>query len=160
MSIRAGSTRVARQIVRHFEIPEFLCPILRNRSTFQRELPSCRHQILRSPRQRFVHAETSTSNEKSAVVNAYNGQRKLPQQCPGCGAFSQTIGKEEPGFYSLSRKSVKEYLGDRQAQKASEEEEIIKASLQNVDGEIAESLGLDKPASCKNEKLNPQRKPH
>ncbi|KAL8716743.1 MAG: hypothetical protein Q9225_005949, partial [Loekoesia sp. 1 TL-2023] len=35
----------------------------------------------------------------------------LPQSCPGCGAFTQGVGtQEEAGFYSSSRKSVKNFI--------------------------------------------------
>ena len=31
----------------------------------------------------------------------------LPKSCPGCGAFTQAISFDQPGFYSTHRKSVK-----------------------------------------------------
>jgi hypothetical protein len=32
----------------------------------------------------------------------------LPVCCPGCGAFSQVIDPDQPGYYSKSRKSRKQ----------------------------------------------------
>lgn len=34
----------------------------------------------------------------------------LPVCCPGCGAFSQTIEPNEPGYYSLGRKQTRQLL--------------------------------------------------
>ncbi|EEH09179.1 conserved hypothetical protein [Histoplasma capsulatum G186AR] len=34
----------------------------------------------------------------------------LPLSCPGCGAFTQWLTPEEAGYYSVNRKSVKEYI--------------------------------------------------
>lgn len=36
--------------------------------------------------------------------------KNLPQSCPGCGALSQEIDSGEAGYYSRSRKAVKNYL--------------------------------------------------
>lgn len=37
----------------------------------------------------------------------------LPTCCPGCGAFSQTIEPNEPGYYSKSRKQTRKLLASR-----------------------------------------------
>jgi hypothetical protein len=56
----------------------------------------------------------------------------LPQQCAGCGALSQTVDKEAPGFYTPTRKSIRQYLGGSSSPKKSEEDEIVKAALENA----------------------------
>lgn len=37
----------------------------------------------------------------------------LPVCCPGCGAFSQTVEANEPGYYGTSRKSIRKLLAAR-----------------------------------------------
>jgi hypothetical protein len=34
----------------------------------------------------------------------------LPVCCPGCGAFSQTVEPDEPGYYNTSRKQTRKLL--------------------------------------------------
>lgn len=34
----------------------------------------------------------------------------LPLSCPGCGGLTQWVNRDEAGFYSVSRKSVKAFL--------------------------------------------------
>lgn len=38
----------------------------------------------------------------------------LPVCCPGCGAFSQTVEPDEPGYYGASRKQTRKLLVSRQ----------------------------------------------
>ncbi|TAQ89120.1 hypothetical protein B7494_g2516 [Chlorociboria aeruginascens] len=68
---------------------------------------------------------------------------KLPTQCSGCGALSQAVDKEQPGFYSLTRRSVKDYLGAVPNVKTSAVDEIIKNTVENMDAELLKSLGLN-----------------
>lgn len=75
---------------------------------------------------------------------------RLPLQCAGCGGLSQTSFELEPGFYSLSRKSVKAYLEDPSETKgvgSAEEEDIVNAALNNASPELLQSLGLGQPSS-------------
>lgn len=37
----------------------------------------------------------------------------LPLCCPGCGAFSQTVEANEPGYYGTSRKQIRKLLAVR-----------------------------------------------
>lgn len=37
----------------------------------------------------------------------------LPVCCPGCGAFSQTVEANEPGYYGTSRKQIRKLLAVR-----------------------------------------------
>ncbi|KAJ5231043.1 hypothetical protein N7489_011751 [Penicillium chrysogenum] len=46
----------------------------------------------------------------------------LPVCCPGCGAFSQTVEENEPGYYGTSRKQIRKLLA---ARKEAIEHEII-----------------------------------
>lgn len=40
----------------------------------------------------------------------------LPTCCPGCGAYTQTIDAQEPGYYSQSRKQTRKLLALRKAE--------------------------------------------
>lgn len=39
-------------------------------------------------------------------------QNVLPLCCPGCGAFSQTVNPNEPGYYSKTRKKTRKRLAE------------------------------------------------
>jgi hypothetical protein len=49
----------------------------------------------------------------------------LPVCCPGCGAFSQTVEENEPGYYGTSRKQIRKLLAVR---KEAIEHKIIQQS--------------------------------
>jgi bifunctional DNA-binding transcriptional regulator/antitoxin component of YhaV-PrlF toxin-antitoxin module len=73
--------------------------------------------------------------------------RRLPLQCTGCGAFTQTADPDQAGYYNLGRKAVREYLGlsERRASKAdvvSEEDRVVQEALKNLPTEELEALGL------------------
>lgn len=77
-------------------------------------------------------AVTPTLNHSSTINQRHNQSRKfttsrpqkaeteienlidvLPICCPGCGAFSQTIEPNEPGYYSASRKQTRKLLASK-----------------------------------------------
>ncbi|KAL5045238.1 hypothetical protein BDW71DRAFT_184534 [Aspergillus fruticulosus] len=74
-------------------------------------------------------------------------QAVLPLCCPGCGAYSQTVEPNEPGYYSKTRKQTRKLLSDAQKeslgepatqdavftiQKAVEEAEIAPKPRRNI----------------------------
>lgn len=68
--------------------------------------------------------------------------RKLPVQCAGCGALSQTAVPDEPGYFNLDRKAVKAYLGLlKEEHRQSSDDGILRDALQNR-GDLLERLGL------------------
>ena len=67
----------------------------------------------------------------------------LPICCPGCGAFSQTIEPEEPGYYSRSRKQTRKLLALRKTEAEGASEVGVKDSL-DID-ELAEEPAVPKP---------------
>lgn len=138
------------------EIPTFLCPLLA-RSLYPSKL--IHNQPRKSVRiqRRFVQSQAEVEveddvqdiSENTSIASA-QALTKLPSQCAGCGASSQTTIEDEPGFYSLTRRSVKEYLGtsySAKRKKASAEDEVVKNTLENVDTTILQTLGMEKPAS-------------
>ncbi|KAJ5779704.1 hypothetical protein N7457_007424 [Penicillium paradoxum] len=52
----------------------------------------------------------------------------LPVCCPGCGAFSQTVEANEPGYYGTSRKSIRRLLAARKGATESKDEAVKKAA--------------------------------
>jgi hypothetical protein len=150
MSICQGSAKIARKIVRNIEVPvvdlpAFLCPgILKFARQPASQLSRCtvrqRQHPSRTSQRRLIHTTVSNVAEKIRP-NLKVGLEKLPQQCPGCGALSQLIEKDDPGFYTLTRRGVKEYLGALSAHEISQEDVIVKAAVENA-GSAAESLNL------------------
>ena len=69
----------------------------------------------------------------------------MPSQCAGCGALSQTILKDEAGFYTLTRRSVKDYTAAAAPQE-SKEDTIVKAALDNASGVGLELGDFTKPS--------------
>lgn len=149
MSTCARSARLFQRLTRlsHIpsaDLPTFLCPgILR---IAQLQTSRC------PPKQRQFHSQSprlieSTVHDVPEVQSdLLLGEQYLPSQCAGCGALSQTILKDEAGFYTLTRRSVKEYTAAAAPQE-SKEDTIVKAALENASGTGLELRDFSKP--CK-----------
>jgi hypothetical protein len=131
MSVRAGSVRIAcrtrcRVPVPVADLPVFLCPGL----IAAPRAPHQRRQLHSTPG-RAVLAISTTSQLPKRIESSSQGASitKLPLQCPGCGALSQTIDKDAPGYYNLKRRSVSAYLKGEPTSRESEEDSIIEKSL-------------------------------
>lgn len=75
---------------------------------------------------RFLQSEAS----KQILVDS------LPVCCPGCGAFSQTIEPDEPGYYGKSRKQRrKPSKKDNTEQQTTESGDLTVLSTQDIPGE-------------------------
>jgi hypothetical protein len=133
----SGSLRLAGRVLRRVEIPVadlpvFLCPgILRFPS-----LPTVRTQERQPHRfqvsqQRHITSVTSIATTDSPKILAPLLE-KLPQQCPGCGALSQTADQVAPGFYTPTRRSIRKYLEEGSSSRRFAENEIVKAALENA----------------------------
>ncbi|GLI75897.1 mitochondrial ribosome small subunit bioproteinsis protein [Penicillium ochrochloron] len=55
----------------------------------------------------------SSSRQLKEQANIETLTDVLPICCPGCGAFSQTIEPDEPGYYSASRKQTRKLLASK-----------------------------------------------
>lgn len=134
----SGSIRLAGKVVRQVgipvaDLPVFLCPgILRfpSPSTAPQPVEHRPHRF-RASQQRNITAFTSVPSAASPKILAPLLE-KLPQQCPGCGALSQTADQEAPGFYTPTRKSIRIYLEGGSSSRNSAEDEIVKAALENA----------------------------
>lgn len=62
------------------------------------------------PASHFTQKEATKEADEHAQTHPTKSVRTLPQSCPGCGALSQEIDSGEAGYYSRSRKAVKNYL--------------------------------------------------
>lgn len=148
----SGSLRLAGKIVRQVgipvaDLPVFLCPGILRFSNLQ---PKQRHQGTRRPlihsQQRHL-ASTAPNPPKSLPKDHVSLLERLPQQCAGCGALSQTVDQDAAGFFTPTRKSIREYLGIRPSSKnRSAENKIVQEALENA-GSIEVGFDLeDSPA--------------
>ncbi|ERF70490.1 hypothetical protein EPUS_07346 [Endocarpon pusillum Z07020] len=79
-------------------------------------------------------AETSFSSWEPFRSPAYAPTNRapaslghLPVSCPGCGALTQEVNADEAGFYTRSRKSVKDYIRLAKRVRAVSEHEVVRA---------------------------------
>ncbi|KAK4121774.1 hypothetical protein N657DRAFT_647256 [Parathielavia appendiculata] len=136
------------------ELPLYLCPAFRSLS---REPFAGRRQC-NAPRiqARRLHTQPTevTSTESSPLTK--QPTKTLPLQCHGCGALSQTTVPNEAGYYDVSRKVVRQYLGlleEKEHKRASDPDQIIQKTLQAVDVDALERQGINLRA------LLPERAP-
>lgn len=140
-----GSSRLLRGLARQAsipaaDIPAFLCPGLLSIPRGQPSKFCCRTSRLASHQtRRFLNSATPNISVTAPVKQqALLAHASLPKQCSGCGALSQTVLENEPGYYKVTRKSVREWI---EAGRESPEDAIVKAALENA-GELASSLDL------------------
>ncbi|KAJ5570571.1 uncharacterized protein N7459_010001 [Penicillium hispanicum] len=62
---------------------------------------------------RNTHRSLSTTRLQSQLATTQDLTDVLPVCCPGCGAFTQTVEPNEPGFYSKSRKQTRKLLASK-----------------------------------------------
>jgi hypothetical protein len=153
MSLRTGGKRLARRVLNQVEfsfvdIPAFLCPgfitTSRNRVSYtylqQRKLHAVRDGTS------LLHLNSSEYPARITTSRVTASINRLPPQCSGCGALSQTIDKDEPGYFDLKRKSVKQYLAGTPGVTTLEEDTIFEQALQRAtenDPQLASQLGLN-----------------
>jgi len=150
MSACARSARLAQRLTRQSHIPSadlpaFLCPgVLRlGHVPVQTSRRAPTPRLFRSQPPRFISSSVLDAPEVQPQVLLE--QQCLPSQCAGCGALSQIALKDEPGFYTLTRRSVKEYT-TATAPQESREDAIIKAALENASGAGLDLGDFSKPS--------------
>lgn len=74
-------------------------PMIKNSSLIDRSRKQCRN--------------FSSSRPQRTQADIENLTDVLPTCCPGCGAFSQTIEPNEPGYYSAGRKQTRKLLASK-----------------------------------------------
>jgi hypothetical protein len=74
-----------------------------------------------------------TGPETIQVSKSHSASALLPVSCPGCGALTQWVEPDEPGFYTISRRSIKSFLRDASPQPARNDE--LESNLQDSEGQ-------------------------
>jgi hypothetical protein len=99
-SLRYGSNSCPRRLM-YSICPRYRAatPVINNSSLVDRSRNQCR--------------TFSSSRQLKDQPNIENLTDVLPTCCPGCGAFSQTIEPDEPGYYSASRKQTRKLLASK-----------------------------------------------
>jgi hypothetical protein len=158
MSVCAVRVRLRGMLKSHAvpiaEIPAFLCPGLLNTTNLSARNTHWKHSQVSSPRpsQRFLTTQTEDSSGARTPdqIGAdaryeYFAHSTLPKACPGCGALSQSVLQDEPGYYNITRKSVRKYVSGTAGtgEAAAVEEEIIRNALANA-GNIVAGLHFGK----------------
>lgn len=97
-----------------------LCPFSRIRA-----FPAVANPVARAAiKTPYVHHRTFSTNP----VHHHEATNRdivdiLPVFCPGCGALSQTVEPEEPGYYSKTRKQTRKLLRKEHAAQSTSAEE-------------------------------------
>lgn len=128
------------------DIPHFLCPAILPSRTFRRQIVTNTPRSNLRPRTQFrcLHAEAHSTPAIEPYLDSHplEAISHLPGQCSGCGALSQTSDPAEPGFYTLTRKSVQ--INDKHKSGATHvkpiDETALEAAAEKVDASILESL--------------------
>ncbi|KAI4869070.1 hypothetical protein F4820DRAFT_407904 [Hypoxylon rubiginosum] len=136
---------------RGVELPLFLCPSINLASRSQR-LGAVASSSRIQPSQwgvqrRCLHVEADVPTEpilspSSTTPQSYPIQR-LPKQCRGCGALSQTSFPNQPGYFDLSRKAVRNYLHPQTADRSRHEDKIYEDALKQFDHKELQAKGVD-----------------
>ncbi|RGP59962.1 hypothetical protein FSPOR_10958 [Fusarium sporotrichioides] len=136
-------------------VPLFLCPAVGAPSRVYR---TPRATPLQTPvyTRRFNHAQATTtqetpvepveSAETPSLFNPEVPRRKLPLNCTGCGAFTQTNDPQLLGYFDPESKRVKKWLNPRayeRQQAPTQEDEVVGEVLKILDRSQMEALGMD-----------------
>ncbi|KAK0732619.1 hypothetical protein B0T21DRAFT_369317 [Apiosordaria backusii] len=156
------------------ELPLYLCPAFRSLSTVAnapRSRPSIPHLHQNAPCQfrqlRRLHEQPDTiehtEDAPDTIVPLNEAPKKtLPPQCTGCGALSQTAVPDEPGYYDLSRKSVRQYLRLEETEgvvrpSKAQQEDIVKQALSGLDLDALAKSGIDLKSLLPRERYVPEK---
>ena len=121
-------------------VPRCICPVL---TTYSSWIPRSRRQVL-SIQKRRQHVETAAATTHDLPTSQQ--LLDLPRSCPGCGAFTQAVSPDQPGFYSTNRKSVKAFIARHEQNSKhvkSEESEAFDRIVGSADSTLLSQLGLD-----------------
>ncbi|KAH9883955.1 hypothetical protein F4778DRAFT_764661 [Xylariomycetidae sp. FL2044] len=135
------------------DLPQFLCPSVNLAVHSYRSRPVASRIQTRTPswnaHRRCLHLQADASkNSPEPMPNQPPGPKvvkRLPKQCTGCGALSQTSYSNQPGYYDLSRKAVRRFLGaeDEVEEESRREDEIYENALKHFSPQDLEKHGVD-----------------
>ncbi|KAK3985809.1 hypothetical protein QBC44DRAFT_334430 [Cladorrhinum sp. PSN332] len=129
------------------ELPLYLCPAFRSLSVNNTRIrPQSRQHTpfqIQQIRRLHTHLDEGKTNTASPQITKQPA-RTLPVQCHGCGALSQTTVPGEAGYYDVSRKSIRQYLGLEEVEvKPRRDEDILKKAMEGIDLKALEEQGID-----------------
>ncbi len=136
------STRLARRVAKHVgipvaDIPTFLCPgIIRTACLRSIRVQQTKQPPFSPASQRRQISSATPSTHGPLPATQFLTLNKLPQQCTGCGALSQTVDSDGPGFYTLTRKSVRSFVEGPSGPKLSAEDQVVKAANESVGSDV------------------------
>ncbi|MCJ1455221.1 hypothetical protein MMC28_005575 [Mycoblastus sanguinarius] len=93
---------------------------------------------------RQPHTETATTPLQALTTPLQ--LLDLPRSCPGCGAFTQLVSPDQPGFYGTNRKSVKAFVARHGQAYDSErmgESDMFNSVLEAANTSLLSQLGLE-----------------
>lgn len=105
--------------------------------------PTQRHKgRRRNEQERLFHSEPASTATQDLPIRSQ--VLDLPRSCPGCGAYSQLVSPDQPGFYSMNRKSVKTFLARYEPPRSQPHEESATfcRSLAAADTSLLSQLGV------------------
>ena len=117
-------------------IPLFLCPSLVSST-------SSGHNFGGQRRRHKLHVDATATIP--ADLPSPSQLLSLPRSCPGCGAFTQTVSPEQPGFYGTNRKSVKAFVsrnGQHPGSGNKGEQILFERVLGAADASLLSQVGL------------------
>ncbi|CCT67305.1 uncharacterized protein FFUJ_13507 [Fusarium fujikuroi IMI 58289] len=131
-------------------VPLFLCPAVGASSRFHR---TWKVTPLPTPiyTRRLNHTETTVQDvpittSESSSLGLETPKRRLPLNCTGCGAFTQTSDPQMLGYFDPESKRVKKWLNPKAFEHqhtASQEDGVVDEVLKSLDPDQLEALGLD-----------------
>ena len=90
--------------------------------------------------------ESSHRSSKTSTEIQQGPPRHLPLSCPGCGGLTQEVDRDEAGFYTATRRSVKDYIRRVKRQNSGPEDEGAQGSVEvsrpDEDGVQQQELSL------------------
>lgn len=132
-------------------LPLYLCPAAARACSALSPAASSRPTTTKTPKGRYpilqharkTHDEATQSVSENATTDS-DPVHKLPVQCYGCGALSQTLVPDQPGYYDLNRKAVRIYTGLlKEEPRARPEDDIVQTSLRSLGEDKLREYGMD-----------------
>ena len=82
-----------------------------------------------------LEASTEYVTENAHTTVSTSSHKQLPLQCPGCGAFSQTVHADQPGFFDLGRQSTMAYLGllPERTPRIRQEDKVVQQTIRRLE---------------------------
>lgn len=131
-------------------VPLFLCPAVGASSRFHRTpkatpLPTPIHTRRLNHTEATIQDAPITTSENSSL-GLEIPKRRLPLNCTGCGAFTQTSDPQMLGYFDPESKRVKKWLNPKAFERqhtTSQEDGVVDDVLKTLDPGQLEALGLD-----------------